>query len=423
MQPIEPEMWFDGLFGDTANPVKGFKSVNKMRVLVLHSYYRQSGGEESSIETDLKLMDYLGIDYNLFTEQNPQTSGGFPLKLALDTVWSKKAAARLRSHLSRNSYDLAHVHNTFPMLSGSVYHILKEFRIPVLHTLHNFRMFCTNGILFRHGHPCEECVVHKVPIHSFRESCYYRGAAANAVVAFEIGIHRILRTYERNVDTFLALSQFARNLFVRAGLPADQILVRPNCITPDPGEGDGGGGYGLFVGRLSENKGIMQLLAAWPLAATGSDLRIIGDGPLREAVEAAASRTPGVNYLGPQTRSVVLSQMKGARALVFPSISYEGMPMTILEAFAVGTPVVAHRLGTMAEMISPGVTGWLTDEASELSLARTIRGALLSDCSALDLRRCCRAEYERNYSGTAGAASLRAAYDHALRSVDPQRGG
>jgi len=385
-----------------------------MKVLVLHSYYQAAGGEESSISTDLNLMGRLGISYQLFTEQNAQASHHGQLRLAVNTVWSRSAAARLHQHLKKNSYDLAHVHNTFPMLSGSVYHVLKRFGLPVVQTLHNFRLFCTNGLLFREGRPCEECVGRKFPIKSLYRPCYHRGVAANGVVAIQIGLHRMLHTYEANVDTFLALSEFARNLFIRAGIPGDRVLLRPNCVTPDPGEGDGGGGYGLFVGMLSESKGIMQLLAAWAQVATGKELRIIGDGPLREAVEAAASRTPNVKYLGSQSRSFVFSQMKGARALIFPSIWYEGMPMTILEAFAAGTPVVAHRLGTMAEMISPGLTGWLTEETTEASLADTIQSALSSDGSALKLRQHCRAEYEQRYSETAGAASLRAAYDHAL---------
>ena len=385
-----------------------------MNVLVLHSKYQAAGGEESSISTDLELMSRLGISYRLFTEENAQAADYGALRLAINTVWSRSAAARLEQHLKANSYDVAHVHNTFPMLSGSVYYILKQFGLPVVQTFHNFRLFCTNGLLFRQGRPCEECIGHKFPIKSLRHPCYHRGHAANGVVAIQIGLHRVLRTYEDNVDTFLALSQFAKKLIIRAGIPGERVLLRANCITPDPGEGDGGGGYGLFVGMLSESKGIMQLLAAWARAATGRELRIIGDGPLRGAVQAEASRRSDVKYLGPQPRSSVFSQMKSARALIFPSILYEGMPMTILEAFAVGTPVVAHRLGTMAEMISPGVNGWLTDSTTESSLADSIRSALSSDGQALKLRQHCRAEYEQHYSERAGTASLVAAYEHAM---------
>jgi glycosyltransferase involved in cell wall biosynthesis len=394
-----------------------------MRVIVLHSFYQQHGGEESSLAADLSLLESLGIEHDLFSEHNSAACAMTAMQLVLTTFWSVETAQRLRRQLSLRTYDFAHVHNTFPVMSGAVYHVLKEFGLPVVQTLHNYRLVCANGLLFRDSHVCEDCVGRRVPLPMFYRGCYHRGIAASALVASQMLMHRSLGTYTNKIDTYLALTSFAREVFVRSGWERDHILLRPNFIDPDPGVGDGQGNFALFVGRLSEEKGIPILVDAWLRLGTKRKLRIIGDGPMRPFVEHVALQNANIEYLGFRTRDEVLQYLKRATFLVFPSIWYEGMPMTILESFAVGTPVLAFQLGGMSEMILDGRTGWLVGGRTAAALADTIETVHAGQSEAAPMRRACRNEYLEKYSVQSARTSLEAAYRHAAARSAERLGG
>jgi len=243
-----------------------------------------------------------------------------------------------------------------------------------------------------------------------------------------LSYHRAKRTWRDVVNVYIALTDFARRKFVQGGLPANRIVVKPNFVDPDPGAGRGseggstggsaGGGEGqyvVFVGRLSPEKGISTLLKAWESRLTGKvKLKILGDGPLRSEVTDAAGRLSGVEYLGRRNMTEVSEIVSNADALIFPSVWYEGLPRTIIESFAVGTPVIASNLGSMSELVQPGRTGRLFEPGNSDDLARHV-GEVLSNTSELSaLRRGARDEFSRVYTAAQNYPMLMEAYRQAL---------
>jgi glycosyltransferase involved in cell wall biosynthesis len=225
-----------------------------------------------------------------------------------------------------------------------------------------------------------------------------------------IGLHKLMGTWERKVRVYIAVSEFAREKYIAGGLPAEKIVVRPNFLHPSPPPGSGGGGYAFFAGRLSPEKGIATMLEAWKTADHPLPLKIAGDGPLREMVTAAGRGAPGIEYLGPKSLREVLDLMSHAEFLVFPSEWYETMGRTIMESFAVGTPVVASRTGSPASMVTPGKTGFHFAPGDVCALRQQVEWCSRNLPELRALRKNARAAFEEKYTGAAGAASLLAIY-------------
>ncbi|HWP39580.1 MAG TPA: glycosyltransferase family 4 protein [Tepidisphaeraceae bacterium] len=231
-----------------------------------------------------------------------------------------------------------------------------------------------------------------------------------------LATHRLLHTWREQVDVYIALTQFARGKLIEGGLPADRILVKPNFVDPDPGAGGGQGGYALFVGRLTEEKGIRTLLESWKslYARAGVRLRIVGDGPMRDQVIQQTHEAVGIEYLGRRAPEEVYGMMGEARALIFPSIWYEGLPRTIIESFAVGTPVVASRLGSMSEVVDPGRTGMLFTPGDARELAWAVEELIRDEGRYAQMRRSARLEYQTRYTAEANYPTLLGCYEAAV---------
>jgi glycosyltransferase involved in cell wall biosynthesis len=263
---------------------------------------------------------------------------------------------------------------------------------------------------------CTECADHHL-LRSVRHGCYRGSRPATAAVAAMIGVHRALATWRDKVDVYIALSEFARRTFVAAGLPAENVAVKPNFVAPDPGPRTGTGDYALFVGRLSPEKGLPTMLEAWRRLGTRVPLEIIGDGPEREALQMAAAGLAEVRFRGRLPREETLAAMKGARCLVFPSQWYEGLPMTIIEAFACGVPVIASRLGTMAEVVADGRTGLHFTPGDAADLADRIDRAW-SDPQAMEaMGAAARAEFESRYTLARNHEMLMSIYARAIATL------
>jgi glycosyltransferase involved in cell wall biosynthesis len=229
-----------------------------------------------------------------------------------------------------------------------------------------------------------------------------------------LNIHRTLGTYRRHVDLYLAVSEFMRDQYLAGGFRPEQVVYKPNFVQ-DPGIGAGDGGYALFVGRLTEEKGLPTLLEAWRTLNGSIKLKIVGDGPLREKVQAAAATSYGIEYLGRQPSAEVHRLMQAAAMLVFPSTWFEGQPLTIIESLACGTPVLASDLGAMATMITPGRTGSLFTPGDPAALAKEA-SRLFADRSQLQpMRPAARADYERHYTPAAVYRRLMDCYENALQ--------
>ena len=306
--------------------------------------------------------------------------------------------------------DLVHVHNFFPVLTPSIYDV--GARIPFIQTLHNYRLLCANALLFRDNKPCEDCVGKRIPWPGVQHACYRDSRAGSAAVALMLSIHRFRNTWNTRVSRFIALTEFARTLFVNnLGIDAERIVVKPNAA-PDPGRGDGKRGYALYVGRLSPEKGTAILIAAAE-HGLGIPLKVAGTGPLSASLERAAAN--GVlEYLGTQTKSEVSGLMQGARVLLLPSLWYEGLPMVIPEAFATGLPIVASDIGALSSLIAHGQNGLLVPPGNPEALAQAARTIGLTPGLEGSLRGEARLTYERKYRPEANVQRLFEIYREAL---------
>jgi glycosyltransferase involved in cell wall biosynthesis len=322
-----------------------------LRVLQIHNRYRESGGEDAVVDAEAELLRSSGHELLQYQAQNPAGWMRSAGSLAL-AVWNPRAARNLMQTVEEFGPDIAHVHNTWYSLSPAVVHALHRASIPVVMTLHNYRLMCANGQLYRDGSPCEDCVgTH--PWRGVVHRCYRGSTVASAMAAATIGVHRLLDTWS-DVELFLAPTAFARALLITSGLPEDKIAVKPHFVE-DPGPREHPPSEGtevLYVGRLSDGKGVDRLLDAWHAAPHRSmELVIIGDGPLRSQLESGA--TSGVTFLGRLPHEGVLERMRRARALLFPSTTYETFGLVMIEAMACGVPVFASDLGPVAEVLDP----------------------------------------------------------------------
>lgn len=327
-----------------------------MKVLQIHNFYQQPGGEDQVYAAECDLLKQHGDVVEQYSVHNDAIGGKPGLNVALETIWNQRSYHEVRELIERFRPDVVHCHNTFPIVSPSVYYAAYAARVPVAQTVQNYRLICPKATLLREGKVCEDCVGHLVPYSGIVHSCYRENRLASATVASMLTAHRIAGTWNKKVQRYIAPTDFLRRKLVEGGLPAERIAVKPNFLSVDPGTGAGDGGYALFVGRLSPEKGLATLVRGWH-SLPDLPLKIVGDGPLREFVTNAAAQLPNVTVLGFRERPEVLRLVKAAAVLVVPSEWYEGFPMTVVEAFACGTPVVASDLGSLHEVVEEGVNG------------------------------------------------------------------
>jgi glycosyltransferase involved in cell wall biosynthesis len=396
-------------------------------VVLVHNAYQQPGGECSVFEAEAALLESRGHRVVRFTAHNDAVETMSRVQVAAGTIWSRPQRARLAEVLERVRADVVHCHNTFPLISPAVYYAARAAGVPVVQTLHNYRLLCPEAKLFRDGRPCESCVGRAVPWPAVTHACYRGDRSASAAVAAMLAVHRGLGTWNTRVDAYIALTEFARGKFVAGGLPADRIRVKGHFIDPDPGPGTGRGGYALFVGRLSAEKGIETLLAAWPRVGAGLPLRIAGDGPLADHVAAAAHPGSHVQWLGARTAADVADLMGDAALLVFPSECYETFGRVVIEALARGTPVLASDGGAAAELVEDGATGFLFRAGDAGALAAGAHRALAEPDLADGFRRRARAAFLDRFSADANYERLIEIYAEVRRGgrragSEPRRG-
>jgi glycosyltransferase involved in cell wall biosynthesis len=396
------------------------RSSSQPAVLVVHNFYQQPGGEDQVFKDEVELLRSRGHAVSTFTVHNDEVAQLGKLSLARKTLWNRDTYDRVSDVVRREKPAIVHFHNTFPLVSPAAYYAARDNGASVVQTLHNYRLLCPAATFFRDGGVCEDCLGKSVPWPGVVHKCYRDNRAASAMTAAMLSYHRMKRTWRDVVNVYIALTDFAKSKFVQGGLPADKLVVKPNFVDPAPtevhcNEGSGSEGrYVVFVGRLSPEKGISTLLNAWKSGLTRSiRLKILGDGPLRPEVTKAAAALPNVEYLGRRGMAEVFEIVGNAEALIFPSLWYEGLPRTIIESFACGTPIIASNLGSMSELVQPGRSGRLFEAGNADDLARQV-GELLSNAAELsELRRGARQEYLRAYTADQNYPMLMEAYRQA----------
>lgn len=399
-----------------------------MKILLCHNFYQQPGGEDQSFAAEARLLEQHGHDVVRFTRHNDSIDGMSRWDVARQTLWSRQTYDELRRLIRRQRPAILHCTNTFPLISPAAYAAARAEGVPVVQSLRNYRLLCPNALFLRGGKVCEDCLGKAVPWPAVVHGCYRDSRAASAVVALMLAGHRALRTWTRDVDLYFTLTEFARRKLIEGGLPADRLAVKPNFIDPDPGPGSGRGGSVVFVGRLAPEKGIDTLLAAWQGAGDLPPLKMIGDGPLAAAVRTAAERDRRIEWLGRRSAEEVLALVGEAACLVMPSIWYETFGRTIIEAFARGTPVVASRIGALAELVDEGRTGLLFEPGNAGDLAVQVRRLLADPASLARMRREGRRVFQQKYTADRNYRLLMDLYERAAarkgrRRETPVEGG
>jgi glycosyltransferase involved in cell wall biosynthesis len=379
-----------------------------LRVLVVHNRYRQPGGEDAVVRDEIALLSRMGVIVEVYERDNHEIDSMSPLRVAVDTVWSARTAAEIDRLLDRFKPHVVHAHNTFPLVSPSLYASAERHRVAVVQTLHNFRLFCVQAMFMRSGKVCEDCLG-ALPWRGIAHRCYRDSVTQSAVAVGMLGVHRALGTYRKRVTRYIALNRFCRDKFVEAGLPAERIVIKPNFVDLPPPATDNPRSGALFVGRLAPEKGVSVLLAAARLDTT-SQIDVIGGGP----DEAQVRGTPGVRALGWRTPEEIYARMRGAACLVMPSLWYENFPRTLVEAYACGLPVVASRLGAMAELVVEGKTGLLFEPGNAADLALTLEWAERHPEEMRRMGAAARKLYESRYTPEANFRQLTAIYEDAI---------
>lgn len=377
---------------------------------MVHNAYQYPGGEDTVVESEIDMLRSNGHVVETYARSNDDVAGMSPLFLAWDTLWSHRTVRELQDRIATSRPDVIHVHNTFPLISPSLYWAAARAGVPVVQTLHNFRLMCLNALFLRDGKVCEDCMG-RLPWRGVVRACYRGSRAASVALIAMLALHRALGTYRTKVPRYIALNEFCRGKFVAAGLPAERIAVKPNFVDfPAPASAERASL--LFVGRLSVEKGIATLADALRLSPAVT-LRVAGVGPEAGLLDGI----DGVSRLGSVSRDTVRMEMSRAIALVVPSIWYENFPRTIVEALASGLPVIASRIGALAEIVRDGETGLLFEPGNPRDLADKMAWTLAHPDEMRRMGEAARQDYELHYTPERNYRMLLDIYNDAIAEV------
>jgi glycosyltransferase involved in cell wall biosynthesis len=382
-----------------------------MRILIVHNRYRESGGEERVVDAEIRLLRESGLEVReLIFDSSTLKSSVSKIKAAWALPFSHESFAKVQMECRAFRPDILHVHNFFPIATPAVFRAARDAGVRTVLTLHNFRILCSNGLLFRDGRPCELCLDGRV-VPGIRHACYQNSHLASAAVARMIRWNRNQGTWRDSVDRFIALNRFSRDRFVRWGLPAEKILVKSNFLF-DPGSSVTERVRAprfLFVGRFSREKGLETLLAA-KVRVPGMVLHLVGDGPLAPMVREAAARDASIKWHGRLDQAGVYKNLRESEALIFPSECYENFPMTLLEAMAHSRAVIASRIGAIGEIIREGQNGRLFEAGNADDLAKVISELRANPAEAKRLGEEGRATYISRYTPASNLKEIKDIY-------------
>lgn len=391
-----------------------------MKVLLCHNYYQQPGGEDRSFFDEEWLLKSHGHEVLRYTVHNDVIDEMSSVRLAKTLMWNQESYRELRELIQRERPAVMHCTNTFPLISPSVYYAAKRERVPVVQSLHNYRLLCPNALFLRNGKTCESCLGKSFPLPAIIHGCYRDSRVASAGVATMLTFHRMMRTWTRVIDKYFVLTEFARDKFIQGGLAANKMVIKPNFVHPDTGPGDGSGDYVIFVGRLSSEKGIATLLSAWEQLPGNTKLKVVGDGLLAGRVSQAMNDDPRIEWVGRRTKEEVDRLIHKASCLIMPSICYETFGRAIIEAYVHGVPVIASRHGAMAELVRHGETGLLFEAGDATQLREAVERILRDPNKLLKMRRAARNEFEQLYTAEVNYDLLIGTYKELIADTSVQ---
>jgi glycosyltransferase involved in cell wall biosynthesis len=395
-----------------------------LKVLLVHNFYQTSSpsGEDTVFTNEVELLKKNGINVITYERHNDEIKDyGLWDKflLSFENIWSRQTYRELKGLLKKERPDIAHFHNIWYLISPSAYYACKDAGIPVVQTLHNFRFFCVNGLLMRDGKICEECVG-RLPWRGVRYGCYRDSVLYSFPLAFTEGIHSIAGTWKNKVDAYIALTEFGKKKFIECGLPSDRIFVKPNFL-PDPPEPHySHDGYALYLGRISSEKGPSILINAVNIMRlrlmNRLHVKIVGDGPLKTDLEdlLKAGGIKDIEFTGRKSYQECMRLLQDTQFLILPSLCYENFPLVIREAYACGKPVIASRLGAMAELVEEEKTGLLFEPGNPEDLASKIRWMIEHEDACIEMGKNARKVFEEKYTAEKNFDILMKIYNHVL---------
>ncbi len=391
-----------------------------MRVLLIHNSYQSgSSGEYTVFTSERALLESRGHKVIVFERFNNEIKSFSPWQKASlfwKTTWSSESYKQLRQLIRREHPEIAHFHNTLPLISPAAYYACQHEGIPVVQTLHNSRLMCPNGIFMRDGRICEECLHHGL-WRSIKYGCYRDSRLQTTAIANMVWLHQLRGTWEKQIDIYIALTEFSRRKFVEGGLPACKIRIKPNFLwnplKPSPDHD----GYAIFIGRLTKGKGVYTMLSAW-CKLKDIPLKVLGDGPLRTELEEIARREnlSNVSFLGYQPWDRCMDYLSKARFLIMPSEHYENFPCVIAEAYGCGRPVLASRIGPLPDLVRDGETGILFEGGSSEDLIEKVQWMFQSKEAVEEMGRAARKELEEKYTPEQNYQMLMQIYEDAMEA-------
>ena len=378
-----------------------------MKILQIHNSYLFEGGEDRVVRVEAEALRGAGDEVVAAHTANPGRIGAQSAAYAV-APWNPRSARWIAETVDRHAPDLAHVHNTWYRLTPSVLSALKRRSVPVVMTVHNYRMICANAVFFRDGSPCTDCLG-KQPWRSVVHRCYRDSAAQSLIAAGTIALNRAMNTWERGVDRFVVSTRFVEDRLVEAGFPRDRMRIVPPLI-PDAGprtQAPSASSAVVYVGRVDAGKGLETVLEAWRGIPAPFELLVVGDGPLRASLEAL--EVPRVRFLGWQDRADVEQILRTSRAMVFPSAYFETLGLSLAEGMAAGLPVIAGSVGTRPEVLGNDGAGWLVEPSDTDEWESAMRA--LADDGAVDRTgAAARSRYDSEFAPSVALERLQAVY-------------
>lgn len=388
-----------------------------MRVLIAHNFYEQAGGEDAVVKSEYELLQKKGDDVFLYERNNQEIdslSFTEKLKLFSQLEWSRKTYDDLRARIREFRPDVVHFHNIFYMITPAAYDACHDEGVPVVQSQHNFRPLCSNGLFFRQGAVCEECLHHSL-WRGVLYGCFKDSRPATLIMARMLMAHQKKQTWNKKVDRYITATEFTRKKYVESGIPPEKISIKPHFIFAGNNSPVSDQGYALYMGRLSPEKGVDVLLKAWERLPQ-IPLKIMGSGPLAEELkDYARKRGMGhVQFLGFVPPQQLEYNLKSAKFLVLPSVCYENFPRTVAESFSYGIPILASRLGSIQDLVTDQKTGVLFEPGNPQDMADKARWLIEHPQEFSRMRQLTRQEYTEKYMPEENYQGLMAIYQKTI---------
>lgn len=381
------------------------------RILVVHNYYQIPGGEDSVVKNEVEMLENHGYDVTLYTRNNNELRTGNMLKkifLPFFTIFNFRTYYDIKRIVKRDKIDIIHVHNTLSLISYSVYYAAKKCKIPVVQTIHNFRLICPNALLYRQGNVCEECLEQGLKC-GVQYKCYRNSRLQTLVWVINLKIHRMTGIFK--TINYICLTEFNKNKLLRLKqLKPQNVFIKPNFVRGVTEQNmDRRSDYLIYIGRLEEIKGMSVLIEAWKeMGNTAPKLLMCGTGPLESYCATNIEQYHlNIQLKGYVENIEIRNLLRNARALILPTKVYEGFPMTIVEAYSVGTPVICSNIGNAGEIVKEGITGYKFEVGESKSLIKAI--SKLENCEIMydEIFK----EYQEKYTEENNFSILKNIYD------------